>query len=112
MSCYRKTDITFSRLLFTYIDGKTISIKNVFLAQQQHISTQFYFKDFPADVLKVKIVYKTCGKEFTEEYDINLNYLDTLITFRSETKINGQYSIEGELKKLRKSIDQLTDRFI
>ena len=82
-------------------------LKNIFLAPQQHIETVFNFNDFKESELDVEICYSTCGKEFKEEYKVDINYLRRVLTV--EPKIDNELSA---LKNINKSITNLSNRFI
>lgn len=82
-------------------------LNNIFLAPQQHIGTIFDFTHFDEKVLDIDICYTTCGKEFTEQYKIDINYLHKVFTL--EPKIDNELSA---LKYINESITSLSDKFI
>ena len=57
--------------------------------------------------LDIEIKYTTCGKEFTEQYKIDLNYLHKVFTL--EPRIENELTA---LKYINKSITALSDKFI
>lgn len=81
-------------------------LNNIFLAPRQHIGTIFDFTNFDETELDIEIKYITCGKEFTEEYKIDINYLHKVITL--EPKIDDE---KTALKYINKSITALADKF-
>lgn len=81
--------------------------KNVFLAPNQFISSDFYFEDYPDETFNVEIDYETCGKRFNTSYIIDLKYGDNLA--KSVPHIKDQYKI---LKEISRNIEQLSDRFL
>jgi len=83
------------------------NLKNIFLAPQQHVGTIFDFTSFKENILDIKICYETCGKEFSEQYTIDINYLHKVLT--ASPKIDDELSA---LKYINKSIISLSDKFI
>ena len=83
------------------------SLKNIFLAPQQHVGTIFDFTHFEETKLDVSIEYSTCGKNFSEQYSIDINYIHKVLTL--EPQIKDELSA---LKQINKSITSLSDRFI
>lgn len=88
-------------------DFNITKLNNIFLAPHQHIGTIFDFRKFEENELDIEIKYTTCGKEYTEQYKIDLNYLHKVFTLEPD--------IEDELtalKYINKSITSLSDKFI
>lgn len=88
-------------------DFNITKLNNIFLAPHQHIGTVFDFRKFEENELDIEIKYTTCGKEYTEQYKIDLNYLHKVFTLEPD--------IEDELtalKYINKSITSLSDKFI
>ncbi|WP_049730466.1 hypothetical protein [Dorea sp. D27] len=81
--------------------------KNVFLAPNQFISSDFYFEGYPHETFNVEINYETCGKIFSISYAIDLRYGDNLVTSVSDTKEQSKI-----LKEISHNIEQLSDRFL
>lgn len=80
---------------------------NIFLAPNASIRSDFDFHDYSDSVFRVKMKYKTCGKEFTENYTLNVQY------FENETKIDRDPAqISDILKSIDQSIQALSDRFL
>lgn len=80
---------------------------NIFLAPNASIRSDFDFHEYPDRLFNVKIKYKTCGRVFSENYTLNVQY------FEDETKIEhdpGQ--IPSILKNIDQSIQALSDRFL
>ena len=88
-------------------DFNITKLNNIFLALRQHIGTIFDFNNFNETELDIEIKYTTCGKEFTEQYKIDLNYLHKVFTL--EPKIENEVTA---LKCINKSITALSDKFI
>lgn len=88
-------------------DFNITKLNNIFLAPRQHIGTIFDFNKFNETELDIEIKYTTCGKEFTEQYKIDLNYLHKVFTL--EPKIENEVTA---LKCINKSITALSDKFI
>lgn len=82
-------------------------LSNIFLAPKQHIGTIFDFTDFNETELAIEINYSTCGKEFTELYKVDLNYVHKILSI--EPTIKDELSA---LKNINKSINALSDKFI
>lgn len=82
-------------------------LRNIFLAPQQHIGTVFDFTDFNETKLDIEICYSTCNNNFSEEYNIDLNYIHKVLSI--EPTIKDELSA---LKNINKSINALSDRFI
>ena len=82
-------------------------LSNIFLAPQQHVGAIFDFTDFSETELTVEIHYSTCGKEFTESYKVDLNYVHKILSL--EPDIKDELSA---LKNINKSINSLSDKFI
>lgn len=82
-------------------------LQGVFLAPQQHIGTVFDFSDFPKTELSIEIQYSTCGKNFTEGYKIDLNYIHKVLTL--EPHIKDELTA---LKYINKSIAAISDKFV
>lgn len=88
-------------------DFNITKLNNIFLAPSQHIGTILDFNNFNETELDIEIKYTTCGKEFTELYKIDLNYLHKVFTL--EPKIENEVTA---LKYINKSITALSDKFI
>ncbi len=101
-------DLDWSKAGHAGVDDFNITkLNNIFLAPRQHIGTLFDFTNFEATELDIEIKYSTCGKEFTEQYKIDLNYLHKVFT--AEPKIDNELSA---LKYINKSINSIADKFI
>lgn len=83
------------------------NLQNVFLAPQQHISTNFDFRNYPDQKFNIEISYETCNKTITESYSIDINFIGNLLTMEPEIKDE-----ISALKNINRSITALTDRFI
>lgn len=81
--------------------------KNVFIAPQRFISSDFIFRNYPDETFKITLEYETCGKIFKETYDIDLSFTHNLI----ETKQSPKNEIRA-LQHINESIQQLSDRFL
>lgn len=57
---------------------KGIDFTNVVLAPNQAIRTWFPFINHPDKQFQIKLSYKTLGKIYTENYSLNINYVDKL----------------------------------
>ena len=88
-------------------DFNITKLNNIFLAPHQHIGTVFDFRKFEENELDIEIKYTTCGKEYTEQYKIDLNYLNKVFTL--EPDIKDEFTA---LKYINKSITSLSDKFI
>ncbi len=51
-------------------------VTNVLLAPNQKINSWFDFDDYPDKVFKVKLTYSTLNKTYTEEYQIDLSFIN------------------------------------
>ena len=51
-------------------------VTNVLLAPKQKISSWFDFNEYPDKLFKVKLSYKTLNKIYTEEYQIDLSFIN------------------------------------
>lgn len=83
------------------------NLKNIFLAPQQHISSEFDFSHYPDTIFNIEICYETCGKEISEKYVIDINYTSKLLTARPS--INTPVDA---LKSINESIISLSEKFI
>ena len=83
------------------------NLKNIFLAPQQHISSEFDFRSYPEKKFDIEICYETCGKILSEQYSIDIDFIGNLIT--AELNIKDELSA---LKNINKSITALSDKFI
>lgn len=81
--------------------------KNIFLAPGQHIKSAFDFRNYPETKFEVELTYETCGKTFSDKYNIDLNYAEYTITLDPSIKDE----ISG-LKYIYKGIKTLNDRFL
>lgn len=88
-------------------DFNITKLNNIFLAPHQHIGTVFDFRKFEKKELDIEIKYTTCGKEYTEQYKIDLNYLHKVFTLEPDIKDK-----LTALKYINKSITSLSDKFI
>ena len=101
-------DLDWSKAGQTGVDDFNITkLNNIFLAPRQHIVRIFDFNNFNETELDIEIKYTTCGKEFTEQYKIDLNYLHKVFTL--EPRIENELTA---LKYINKSITALSDKFI
>ena len=101
-------DLDWSKAGQAHINDFNITkLKNIFLAPHQHIGTVFDFRKFKEKELDIEIKYTTCGKEYTEQYKIDLNYLHKVFTL--EPDIKDEFTA---LKYINKSITSLSDKFI
>lgn len=101
-------DLDWSKAGQTGVDDFNITkLNNIFLAPRQHIGIIFDFNNFNETELDIEIKYTTCGKEFTEQYKIDLNYLHKV--FALEPRIENELTA---LKYINKSITALSDKFI
>lgn len=101
-------DLDWSKAGQTGVDDFNITkLNNIFLASRQHIGTIFDFNNFNETELDIEIKYTTCGKEFTEQYKIDLNFLHKVFTL--EPRIENELTA---LKYINKSITALSDKFI
>lgn len=83
------------------------NFKNIFLAPNQHVSSEFNFKGYPDEVFKVEIKYETCGKTILESYSVDLHFFHTALS--GAKKIDDELSA---LKEINNSIQQLSRRFL
>lgn len=108
LSLKNSPDLDWSKVGQAGVDDYNITkLNNIFLAPRQHISAIFDFNNFNETELDIEIKYTTCGKKFTEQYKINLNYLHKVFTL--EPKIENEVTA---LKYINKSITALSDKFI
>lgn len=108
LSLKNSPDLDWSKVVQAGVDDYNITkLNNIFLAPRQHISAIFDFNNFNETELDIEIKYTTCGKKFTEQYKINLNYLHKVFTL--EPKIENEVTA---LKYINKSITALSDKFI
>lgn len=82
--------------------------KNVFLAQNQYIVSEFDFSKYPDEVFQISLEYETCGKTIKTDYSIDLRFSHYLV----ETKQIPQGNDTTVLKAINNSIQQLSDRFL
>lgn len=83
---------------------------NVLLAPGQKISSWFDFDEYPDKVFDVELVYETMNKSYTENYKIDLSYLNNFewlhnYAFDDLSKDNKQV-----LYKINNSILEISDR--
>lgn len=83
------------------------NLNNIFLAPQQNITSSFDFRSYPDKQFEVKLTYETCKKTFTEEYSINIDFMEK--TLKTEPQIKDEVSA---LKNINRSIESLSDKFI
>lgn len=101
-------DLDWKKTKNASVDNFNITkLNNIFIAPQQHIGTIFDFTDYKEKELDIEICYSTCGKQFTETYKIDLNYLHKVL--RLEPQIDNELQA---LKYINKSISGLSDKFI
>ena len=81
--------------------------KDILLAPGQYVMSEFDFSDYPDQEFEVELKYETCGKTFTENYKINLNFASHMIETNSSIKDEFE-----ALKEINKSIQQLSDKFL
>ena len=87
MSLKISPDLDWSKTGHSNISEFNITkLSNIFLAPQQHICTIFDFTDFDKTELAVEIHYSTCGKEFTESYNVDLNYIHKVLSVEPDIK--------------------------
>lgn len=108
MSLKISPDLDWSKTGHSNISEFNITkLSNIFLAPQQHICTIFDFTDFDKTELAVEIHYSTCGKEFTESYNVDLNYIHKVLSV--EPDIKDELSA---LKNINKAINFLSNKFV
>lgn len=108
MSLKISPDLDWSKIGCSNISEFNITkLSNIFLAPQQHICTIFDFTDFDKTELAVEIHYSTCGKEFTESYNVDLNYIHKVLSV--EPDIKDELSA---LKNINKAINFLSNKFV
>lgn len=83
-----------------------LNSKDIFLAPNKFVMSQFDFREYPDKEFNVKITYETCKKIFIEEYIINLDYSSHIIELVPDIK-----TTERGLKEINNSIQQLSDKF-
>lgn len=83
------------------------NLKNIFLAPKQHIGSSFNFESYPDKQFDIEIKYETCGKEYVENYSIDLNFQDYILG--TEPSIKDSLSA---LKHINKSISSLSDKLL
>lgn len=83
-----------------------LNSKDIFLAPNKSVMSQFDFRKYPDKEFNVKITYETCKKIFIEEYKINLGYSSNIIELVPDIK-----TTERGLKEINNSIQQLSDKF-
>lgn len=81
--------------------------KNVFLAPNQHILSEFDFRNYPDKIFQITIDYETCGRTISETYSIDLHFSHVLIS--TNKQINNELSA---LKAINQSIQQLSNKFL
>ncbi len=88
-----------------------IENKNIFLAPNQLIKSEFdiinFKKDCKISILDIEITYETCQKVFTDRYSINLDYLGDITG--TDPELNNEFDV---LKEINKSIQSLSDKFL
>lgn len=85
------------------IDG----IKNVLLAPNQHIQTIFDFSSFSESKFSVTLCYETCKRQYSDTYEIDLEFTDKTLTISPEVK-----DPVKAMNNIAKSINTLSDKFI
>ena len=75
------------------------------MAPKQSICSTFWFDNYPDKEFSVKLVYETCGNTYTEEYSINLNFQNIVLT--SKPDIQNELSA---LKHINDSISSLAEK--
>lgn len=80
--------------------------KNIYLAPNQSISSNFPFEKYPDKKFDVTITYETLGKTYTNSYTLDLNFIDIsyTITPHKEDLIN------PNIKKVSESILEVADK--
>lgn len=101
-------DLDWEKAGQTGIDEMNISnVKNIFLAPQQHISSIFDFRSYPEKSFGIELNYETCGKNITEKYTIDIDYIGKLLTPGSDAD-----NPLKALKNINESIISLSNNFI
>lgn len=80
---------------------------DIYLAPGQSIKSSFSFRNYPDTRFTVKIEYETCGKIYCENYCIDLEYSQSIIT--TSVSIKNQ---EHALKCINESIREVSDKLI
>lgn len=81
-------------------------IKNVYLAPGQFLKSDFDFEKYPDTHFQISVQYETCGKLFSENYELNISYMDNL----SELKTEISSELEAQLQ-ISKNIQRFSDKF-
>lgn len=79
--------------------------KNIYLAPYQSIQSLFNFKKCPNKIFDVKIKYETLGKTYTDTFNIDLSYSESVLTSNPQIK-----SSEDALIKINESIREVSDK--
>lgn len=87
------------------IEKSITEYKNIFLAPNQSIKSNFYFIDYPDKIFNVTITYKTLGRIYKNNYTIDLNYFDSVVT--TSPSINNEVDA---LRSIRDSILEVSDK--
>ena len=82
-----------------------VECENIFLAPQQLISSHFDFEKYPHNEFKVTLEYTTCGKSYTEDFNVDLTFDANLLNLRTSLE-------DKNLEVINHSIQQLSDRFL
>ena len=85
-------------------------VTDVLLAPQQKISSWFDFDEYPDKVFKVKLSYRTLNKTYTEEYQIDLSFInnkDWIHNYAFDDNSNGYKEV---LYRINNSILELSQK--
>lgn len=102
-------NIQYSKL----VEGSNLSaiteFTNITLAPGQCVKSWFDFKDYPDKIFNVKLRYETLDKVYTENYTLNISYIDS-IDYLSSFSLDVKNEKEA-LLKINNNIIRLTERF-
>lgn len=83
---------------------------NVLLAPNQKISSWFDFNDYPDKIFNVKLTYKTINKIYTENYKIDLSFIDNLDWLHNYAFDDNTDDYKEVLYRINNSILEVSDR--
>lgn len=90
------------------INFKTIAdCKNIYLAPNQYIVSEFPLNKYKEDKFKVEVKYETLSKIIIESYDIDLTYTNTILYTQPEIKDN-----LDALGDINRSIQSISDKLL
>ena len=81
---------------------------NITLAPGQSIKSLFDFNEYPDKIFEVTIKYKTLGKTYTENYTLNISYINS-IDYLSTSSLDVKDETEA-LLKINNSILRLNEK--